>query len=93
MPPNLSPRLEIENVLKDQLVSTRQGGYYKFLVKWRGKPHYENTWITTIDFQKLKSNLYELYQASNSSKLSSFKLGGIDGEKSFKVYSRRKEKT
>ena len=48
-----SPRPEIEYVFYDQLVSTRQGGYQKFLVKWRGKPHSENTWSTTTDFQKI----------------------------------------
>ncbi|RVX03295.1 Transposon Ty3-G Gag-Pol polyprotein [Vitis vinifera] len=88
-----SPRPKIEYVFYDQLVSTRQGGYQKFLVKWRGKPHSENTWSTTTDFQKINPNLYELYQASNSSEPSSFKLGRIDGEKPFKVYSRKKEKT
>ncbi|RVW54072.1 Transposon Ty3-I Gag-Pol polyprotein [Vitis vinifera] len=93
LPPTLSPRPEIEYVLDDQLVSTRQGGYQKFLVKWRGKPHSENTWITTTDFQKINPDLYELYQASNSSESSSFKPGRIDGEKPFKVYSRKKGKT
>ncbi|RVW55375.1 Transposon Ty3-I Gag-Pol polyprotein [Vitis vinifera] len=88
-----SPRPEIEYVFYDQLVSTRQGGYQKFLVKWRGKPHSENTWITTTDFQKINPDLYELYQASNSSEPSSFKPGRIDGGKSFKVYSRKKGKT
>ena len=91
--PTLSPRPEIEYVLDDQLVSTRQGGYQKFLVKWRGKPHSENTWITTTDFQKINPDLYELYQASNSSEPSSFKPGRTDGGKPFKVYSRKKEKT
>ncbi|RVW25828.1 Transposon Ty3-G Gag-Pol polyprotein [Vitis vinifera] len=38
LPPTLSPRPEIEYVLDDQLVSTRQGGYQNFLVKWLGKP-------------------------------------------------------
>ena len=47
----------------------------------------------TIDFQKLNPDLYELYQTSNSSESSSFKIGGIDGGKPFKVYSRRKRKT
>ncbi|RVX03925.1 Transposon Ty3-I Gag-Pol polyprotein [Vitis vinifera] len=93
LPPTLSPRPEIEYVLDDQLVSTRQGGYQKFLVKWRGKPHSENTWITTTDFQKINPDLYELYQASNSSEPSSFKPGRIDGGKPFKVYSRKKGKT
>ena len=93
LPSTLSPRPEIEHVFDDQLVSTQQGGYKIFLVKWRGKPHSENTWITTTDFQKLNLDLYELYQASNLSELSSFKLGGIDGGKPFKVYSRKKWKT
>ncbi|RVW46193.1 hypothetical protein CK203_086669 [Vitis vinifera] len=39
LPPTLSPRPEIEYVLDDQLVSTRQSGYQNFLVKWRSKPH------------------------------------------------------
>ena len=41
LPPNLSPHLEIEYVLNDQLVSTQQGGYKFFLVKWQDKPHSE----------------------------------------------------
>ena len=93
LPPTLSPCPEVEYVLDDQLVSTRQGGYQIFLVKWQGKPHSENTWITTTDFQKLNPDLCELYQASNSSELSSFKQGRIDGGKPFKVYSRKKGKT
>ncbi|RVW74852.1 Transposon Ty3-I Gag-Pol polyprotein [Vitis vinifera] len=91
LPPTLSPRPEIEYVLDDQLVSTRQGGYQNFLVKWRGKPHSENTWITTTDFQKINPDLYELYQASNSSEPSSFKPGRIDGESLLKFIQGRKE--
>ena len=44
-------------------------------------------------FSEVKTDLYELYQASNSSELSSFKPGGIDGGKPFKVYSRKKGNT
>ena len=93
LPPTLSPHSEIEYVLDDQLMSTQQGGSHKFLVKWQGKPHSKNIWIMTTDFQKLNPDLYELYQTSNSSKLSFFKPRGIDGGKPFKVYSRRKRKT
>ena len=50
LPSTLSPRPEIEHVFDDQLVSTQQGGYKIFLVKWQGKPHSKNTWITTMDF-------------------------------------------
>ena len=93
LPPTLNLHSKIEYVLDDQFVSTQQGGYQNFLVKRRGKPHSENTWITTTDFQKLDPDLYELYQASNSSEPSSFKPRRIDGGKPFKVYSRKKEKT
>ena len=34
LPPTLSPCLKIEYVLNDQRVSTQQGGYQEFLVKW-----------------------------------------------------------
>ena len=44
-------------------------------------------------FSEVKTDLYELYQASNSSEPSSFKPRRIDGGKSFKVYSKKKVKT
>ena len=44
-------------------------------------------------FSEVYPDLYELYQASNLSGSSSFKPGGIDGGKPFKVYSRKKGKT
>ena len=84
LPPTLNLHSKIEYVLDDQFVSTQQGGYQNFLVKRRGKPHSENTWITTTDFQKLNLDLYELYQTSNSSETSSFKPRRIDGRKSLK---------
>ena len=59
-------------------------------MKWRGKVDSENTWITTIDFQKLNPDFYELDQASNSLELSSFKLGG---ENLLKYIQERKGKT
>ncbi|RVX04099.1 Transposon Ty3-I Gag-Pol polyprotein [Vitis vinifera] len=43
--------------------------------------------------KKINPDLYELYQASNSSEPSSFKPGRIDGGKRFKVCSRKKGKT
>ena len=50
LPPALSLRPEIKYVLDGQLVFTQQGGYQKILVKWRGKPHFKNTWIAKTDF-------------------------------------------
>ena len=69
---------EIEDVYDDQLVSTKTGGYHKFLVKWKGKPFSEATWITPTEFERLNPDLYEKYQANNSPESSFSKLGRAD---------------
>ena len=44
---------KIVDVLDDQLVSTRQGGFQKFYVHWNNRPLSNASWITTTDFQRL----------------------------------------
>ena len=91
MPPNLSPHLEIEYVLNECVYSTRW--VQIFFGEMARQTTLGNTWIATIDFQKLNPDLYELHEASNSLNPSFFKHEGVDGGKFLKVYSRRKEKT
>ncbi|RVX03528.1 Transposon Ty3-G Gag-Pol polyprotein [Vitis vinifera] len=38
VPKNTAPRDEIASILDHQFVTTRCGGYYKFLVKWKNRP-------------------------------------------------------
>lgn len=38
LPRSCKPREAIEAILDDQIVSTRRGGYQKFLVKWKKWP-------------------------------------------------------
>ena len=71
-----APREEIEDVYDDQIVSTKTGGYHKFLVKLKGKSFSKATWITAIDFQRLNPDLYERYQADNSPESNFSKPGG-----------------
>ena len=33
-------------ILDEQIVSTRDGGVHRFLVRWRGRPNSDCTWIT-----------------------------------------------
>ena len=36
---------QIDEIIDDQIVSTRDGGYHRFLVRWKGLPDSDNTWI------------------------------------------------
>ena len=51
----LAPYLkeEIEDFIDHQIVSTREGGYQKYFVKWRGRLLSYCTWITDGEFQHL----------------------------------------
>jgi hypothetical protein len=35
----------VDSILTHQFVSTKRGGYYKFLVKWGSKPKSEVVWL------------------------------------------------
>ena len=41
----------IDAILDEHIVSTRDGGVHHFLVRWRGQPDSECTWITRDKLQ------------------------------------------
>ena len=53
LPPTPRLKEEIEDFIDHQIVSTRGGGYQKYLVKWRGRLVSYCTWITDGEFQHL----------------------------------------
>jgi len=66
--PPLPPKLphatkNIESILDDQIVSIRDGGMRRYLIKWKGKADSENSWITEEDFRQLDPDLLERYQS------------------------------
>ena len=88
------PRLkeEIENFVDHQVVSTRSRGYKKYIVKWKGHPLSDCTWITNEELLALDHDLYDRLHAINSSGSSSFKSGRDDGglcQQPLKTYKRR----
>ena len=91
LPPTLRLREEIEDIVDHQIISTRNGGYQRYLVKWKGRPLSDCTWITDQDFQKLNLDLYEQFHAINSSGPSFSKPGGIDAKwkQPLKTYQRK----
>ena len=50
LPPSPAPADKIVDVLNDQIVSTRQRGFQKFLVRWKNRSIFDATWITATDF-------------------------------------------
>ena len=51
----------IDAILDEQIVSTRDGGVYRFLVRWRRHLDSDCTWITRDELQQLDPNLLEYY--------------------------------
>lgn len=39
-------REQVKDILDEQTVSTKQGGYQKYFVKWKDRPEIDNTWLT-----------------------------------------------
>jgi len=53
----------IDSILNDQIVSTRDGGTRHYLIKWKGRPDSENSWITEEDFRHLDPDILERHQS------------------------------
>ncbi|PRQ21796.1 putative nucleotidyltransferase, Ribonuclease H [Rosa chinensis] len=82
----------IEDIVDHQIISTRNGGYQKYLVKWQNSPLSDCTWLTDAELQCLDPDLYDRFHAFNLPGSSFFKPGGDDGgstwQRPLKVYKR-----
>ncbi|KAK4477808.1 hypothetical protein RD792_017070 [Penstemon davidsonii] len=78
------------------VVSTRQGGYQKFLIKWKNRPDSDNTWVTKEELQRIDPDILERYYSFISSESISSQPGRIDEDinsSKFKVYHRKRTLT
>ena len=69
----------VDIILDNEFMTSRDGGFRRFLVKWYGRPDSDATWIQEDDLRHLDHSLMDCYLSSHSSELSSFQLGGNDG--------------
>ena len=53
----------IERILDDQVITTHNKGYQRYLVRWQGRPESENSWISREDLQQIDPDLLEMYQS------------------------------
>ncbi|GFY85722.1 hypothetical protein Acr_04g0004600 [Actinidia rufa] len=95
-----TPKEHIDAILDEQIISTRDGGVQRFLVRWSGRPASDDTWITSDDLQQIDKDLFEDYQsrpASHSTESSFLHPGRVGGDTGSRppitrVYSRRSNK-
>ena len=69
------------------------GGYHRYLVQLKNRPHVDATWISEDELQHLDPDLLECYNQDHSPKASSFQPERIDGDhvnmRALRTYSRR----
>ena len=85
IPPHLAlppaQKEHIDAILDEQTVSTSDGGVQRFLVRWRGRPESDTTWITRAELQRIDPDLLEYYQSHSSGSTSSYP-GGVGADTS-----------
>lgn len=86
---------EIEDIVDTKIISTRKGGYQKYLVKWKNIGWSNCTWISDEEFQHFNSDLYEKYHRFSSSEFPLTKRlrDKLDEPKRFGKYYRRERKS
>ena len=64
------------------MITTRSGAYQCYLVRWKGRPTTDDTWITRAELERLDPDLLERYQSdqdpysTGSSSSHSGRIGG-----------------
>ncbi|GFS36270.1 hypothetical protein Acr_00g0045010 [Actinidia rufa] len=69
------PKEHIDAILDEQIISTRDGGVQRFLVRWRDCSASDDTWINSDDSQQIDRDLFEF---SHSTESSSVTLDGVE---------------
>ena len=82
----------VDTILDDEFVTSKDGGFRRFLVKWHGRPDSDATWIQEDDLRHLDSSLLDCYLSFQSSESSSFQPGGNDGAWSRPLYRPKRDR-
>jgi len=43
----------VKVILEDEIMSSTNGGFYQFLVRWKGRPQFDNSWVREDDLRRL----------------------------------------
>ena len=81
--PLLRQREQIAQILDEQVTTTRSGVYQRYLVRWRGHPALDDSWVTRAELERLDPDLLECYHSDldpHSTGSSSSHPGRIGGD-------------
>ncbi|KAG6738607.1 hypothetical protein POTOM_058227 [Populus tomentosa] len=78
VPAITTPRDEVAAILDHQFVTTRRGGYFKFLVQWKNRPRSDSVWLQASEIKRLHPHLFTAYTSQNLPESSS--SGGLARE-------------
>ena len=85
--PTLQNRLpntmgQIDKIVDDEIITTKDGGTRKYLVRWKEKFPTDDSRIDRSELRKINPDILEQYESSssNSTKSSSFQPGENDAD-------------
>ncbi|KAF5448338.1 hypothetical protein F2P56_028883 [Juglans regia] len=81
VPTHIAPKDEIASILDHQFVTTRCGGYYKFLVRWKNHPQSDSVWLQASELNRLHPDLFTTYVLQNLPESSSSEWPAIDANR------------
>ena len=63
--PDINPNTteNIDKILDDEIISTRDGGTRRYLIRWKGKSPAEDTWLDRSELQQIDPDLLEYYES------------------------------
>lgn len=71
-PTSTKEKDKIEKVIQVREMKTRAGDYFRFLVKWAGKPDFENSWISEPEFLQIDPEMCHEAKMTTRTEASSF---------------------
>ncbi|KAK8937564.1 hypothetical protein KSP40_PGU014496 [Platanthera guangdongensis] len=69
-----------DRILKDEVLSSPSGDIRRYLIRWRDHPTSDDSWIPESEVALLYDALLHRYIQANSSVMSTFERGRIDGD-------------
>ena len=71
LPPPITHKEEIEEILGEEIIFMRGGSFQRYIVKWKNKPPSESMWLIEVELQSVNPDLLDRHMSFNSPESSS----------------------